>query len=284
MSISSDMSSNISDVIISEQTCERQEEDVAAQGRARSRSRAASGLPSLQTAWETSKGMSRPGETFAAESATREDERDVSGVCDDHDDTSDDHEKGSEETSAHLRDSDYKEQGPPAGYFRDHKKSSVLTESSLADFAEQYRRGSSLVSSTSGRTTSQGSALSGFSRRSSSSSSGASWGSVSSGGSEGRTQRLSSILKKPNRSLVKEQALNEFSKTDEHLAYIRDEALKNQVELPIGLLITMKKEVLTVIQETAKEYKKTVGPNHRLTMDALQRVDELTEEIKRMGF
>ncbi|XP_078592132.1 uncharacterized protein LOC144871055 isoform X3 [Branchiostoma floridae x Branchiostoma japonicum] len=209
----------------------------------------------------------------------REDGRDVPDISDE--DRSAAPEKGSEKTPADPRDEEYeKEQGgavgPSAGYFQGKRYSSIVTASTVAEFAESYRRGSSLASSTSYRSSiSQGSTVSGFST---------SRGSISSYESEGRAQRLSSILKKPNRSLAKEQALNEFSKTDEHLAYIRDEALKNQVELPIGLLITMKKEVLTVVQETAKEYQKTVGPNHRLTMDALKRVDELAEEIKRMGF
>ncbi|XP_078592130.1 uncharacterized protein LOC144871055 isoform X1 [Branchiostoma floridae x Branchiostoma japonicum] len=270
--------SAISDVLISEQS-EGQEENLEAQTRTRSRSRDVSGLPSLQTAWETSKGMSRRGKTLAAEPATREDGRDVPDISDE--DRSAAPEKGSEKTPADPRDEEYeKEQGgavgPSAGYFQGKRYSSIVTASTVAEFAESYRRGSSLASSTSYRSSiSQGSTVSGFST---------SRGSISSYESEGRAQRLSSILKKPNRSLAKEQALNEFSKTDEHLAYIRDEALKNQVELPIGLLITMKKEVLTVVQETAKEYQKTVGPNHRLTMDALKRVDELAEEIKRMGF
>ncbi|XP_078675594.1 uncharacterized protein LOC144913181 [Branchiostoma floridae x Branchiostoma belcheri] len=269
----SDISSDVSDVVISEQT-ERQEEDLA-QRRTLSRSRKVSGLPSLQTAWGTSMGMSQRGKT--PELTTREDERDEIGASVA---TSAETEEGRGRTSADLGD-DYKEQGgvegPPAGYTR--SPISVVTEYALADFAEQYKRGSSLASSTRS-SMSQGSSFSGFSGRGST----GAGSSISSSGSEGRTQRLSSMLRKPNRSLAKEQALSEFSKTDEHLAYIRDEALKNQVELPIGLLITMKKEVLTVVQETAKEYKKTVGPHHRLTMDALQRVDELTEEIKRMGF
>ncbi|XP_031555941.1 uncharacterized protein LOC116292726 [Actinia tenebrosa] len=66
-----------------------------------------------------------------------------------------------------------------------------------------------------------------------------------------------------------------------HFALMGAIADKIKIQLPRSLVYSLKEEVHPILVETVQGYKREVGKKHRLTIQAQQRLEELTKELEK---
>ncbi|XP_033631136.1 uncharacterized protein LOC117293006 [Asterias rubens] len=73
--------------------------------------------------------------------------------------------------------------------------------------------------------------------------------------------------------------LKSMEKYKGHMEVIQRRSRQEQVELPYPIRLNIRREVLPIIHNIVKDYKLTLGPNHKLTREAMAKEAQLQSEL-----
>ncbi|XP_071796078.1 uncharacterized protein [Asterias amurensis] len=73
--------------------------------------------------------------------------------------------------------------------------------------------------------------------------------------------------------------LKSMEKYKGHMEVIQRRSRQEQVELPYPIRLNIRREVLPIIHNVVKDYKLTLGPNHKLTREAMAKEAQLQSEL-----